>query len=99
MTKVEIDVPDMARVGACGACSSPLVWLVNLANDRVFSAVVDEHDRTVLHLHRCKGLQHPTTWRSLSAVPDPGQAERNAAGRALAEKAIKKPSPTGEENR
>ena len=96
MTKVEIDVPDMARVGACGACASPLVWLVNLANDRVFSAVVDEHDRTVLRLHRCKGLQHPLTWRALAAVPDPDQAARNAAGRRMAEEALKTKSASTE---
>jgi hypothetical protein len=89
VTRVEIDVPDMASVGACGACSRPLIWLANLDNLRVFAAVVDDHDRTILHLHRCKPLQAPATWKALAAVPAPDQALRNAAGRALAEEALK----------
>lgn len=99
MTKVEIEVPDMVSVLACGQCMSPLIWLVNLTNHKVFAAVVDEHDRTRFVLHRCRPLQAPGTWKSLAAVPDPDQAQRNAAGRALAEQALKsKPAPMEESN-
>lgn len=46
-------------------------------------------------LHECRPLQAPLTWRSLRDVPDPDQAQRNAAGRALAEQALKsKPAST-----
>lgn len=93
--KVEIEVPDMVSIGACGQCMHALLWLVNLDNHRVFAAYVDDRDRTVLHLHRCRPLQAPATWKSLAAVPDPDQAQRNAAGRQAVEQALKsKPSST-----
>jgi hypothetical protein len=85
VSKVEIDVPDMASVGACGACSSALVWMANLSNGRVFSVVVDETDRTRFQLHGCKSLQEPATWKHLPHRTTPS-AEYLAAREALKSK-------------
>ena len=83
-----IEIPEPPDIRACGACMSPLHWLYSHER-QAWVALIPGPDRWTPQWHRCRSLQEPVTWRALSAVPDPQQAERNAAGRAAVEQALK----------
>ena len=88
-----IEIPEPPDIAACATCMHPLVWMWT-ARRTAWVAFVSV-DRLTLRFHECRPLQEPATWRALSAVPDPHQAERNAAGRAAVEQALKsKSAPT-----
>lgn len=86
-----IQIEEPPDIAACGHCARPLRWFWGPAgaDKPEWTAFVPDADRLPT-LHTCRRLQGPHTWRQLSLVPAPDQAERNAAGRALAEEEIKK---------
>lgn len=93
---IEIDEPP--DIAACGQCARPLRWFWGPAGaeEPEWTAFIPDDNRLPV-LHGCRRLQGPRTWRQLALVPDPDQAERNAAGRALAEQEIKNKNRTEEE--
>lgn len=93
-----ITIPAPPDIAACGHCAKPLRWFWGPAwSERPeWTAFVPDEDRLPV-LHRCRRLQAPHTWRQLSLVPDPDQTERNAAGRAQVEEAIKNKNRIEEE--
>lgn len=92
---IEIDEPP--DTAACASCARPLRWFWGPSESEApeWTAFVPDEDRLPV-LHRCRRLQGPHTWRQLSLVPDPDQAERNAAGRAAVDEAIKNKERTDE---
>lgn len=85
---IEIDEPP--DIAACASCAKPLRWFWGPAwsEKPEWAAFVPDADRLPV-LHMCRRLQGPHTWRQLSLVPAPDQADINAAGRAQVEEAIK----------
>lgn len=91
-----IEIPEPPTVAACGACNHPLRWLYSPMKSAWVAFVAT--DRLTLRYHD-HPPQDPATWRDLRDVPDPRQAERNAAGRAAVEQALKSKTRTEGEDR
>jgi hypothetical protein len=84
-----MEIPDPPTTAACASCG-PLVWLYS-ARRVVWVAFIQAAAETRPHAitpHPCRHAQDQTTWKSLAAVPDPGQADINAAGRAAVDAAL-----------
>lgn len=92
---IEIDEPP--DIAACASCARPIRWFWGPGRSEKpeWTAFVPDSDRLPV-LHTCRRLQAPHTWRQLSLVPQPDQADRNAAGRAQVEEAIKNKERTEE---
>ena len=89
-----IEIPEPPDVGACGRCARALRWMWSHRRG-AWVAFVPTDDPLVIRYHD-HPPQDPTTWKSLSAVPDPDQAARNAAGRQAVEQALKNKERTEE---
>jgi hypothetical protein len=93
-----MEIPDPPTTAACASCG-PLVWLwsARRAVWVAFNPAPAEDRPHALNPHPCRHAQDTTTWKSLAAVPDPGQADINAAGRAAVDAALNnKIAPTEE---
>ena len=88
-----IEIPEPPDIAACGRCNHALVWHWT-ARRQTWVAFV-QLDRLTLRFHDHEP-QDPATWKTLAQVPDPDQAERNAAGRQAVEQALKSKERTDE---
>jgi hypothetical protein len=81
-----MEIPDPPTTQGCAGCSKPLRWYWSATSGQWVAFMPGDDRKPVLH--GCRPLQAPGTWRALDAVPDPGQADINSAGRAAVDAAL-----------